>query len=530
MARTESREAIVEHGNAQNECEQVDFETAISLTGYGKFNYVLNMVAIPAVWSTLFDTTTMSYILPSAECDLNLSDLDKGILNAMVYGGMVLGAFFWGFLSDTLGRQKLLLTGYYLLTALIIASSFSQAFWILGVFKFVGGFVACGPYAIFMTYLAEFNSCHHRARAMMMIGIYSAMAFVAVPALAWLLIPQSWSWTFFGGYITYNSWRIFLLASATPSFVAGCCMWFLDESPKFLMSCGRMDEALDVFRRIYSINTGNPPETYPVKFLLKEKSGILISDVPNNRVLILLKLGMKQMKPFFHKPHVGKAALVFVIQFGGLWGTNTIRLWLPQLFAIMEEYFINNKSVSENATLCDMLASHTWTKVTSNETLTLTDAPCVPVQLGDTMYMYSIIVGVATAAFNLTGSSVINCLGKKKILVVGYVVSCCCVVAMYWCNSMEVMLLLASLTVGSGSMCSHALISVVVDLFPTSLRTMAVSLTMMVGRVGALSGNITFPVFLGVSCSVSFFLLGSITFICSALALLLPRTLGKALE
>jgi hypothetical protein len=45
----------------------------------------------------------------------------------------------------------------------------------------------------------------------------------------------------------------------------------------------------------------------------------------------------------------------------------------------MEEYFIINKSVSENATMCDMLASHTGPKVTFNETLTLADAPCVPV-------------------------------------------------------------------------------------------------------------------------------------------------------
>ena len=56
-------------------------------SGYGKFNYMLNLVAIPAAWSISFDTSTMSYILPSAECDLNLSNLDKGILNAMVYGG-----------------------------------------------------------------------------------------------------------------------------------------------------------------------------------------------------------------------------------------------------------------------------------------------------------------------------------------------------------------------------------------------------------------------------------------------------------
>jgi hypothetical protein len=35
------------------------------------------------------------------------------------------------------------------------------------------------------------------------------------------------------------------------------------------MSCGRRDEALSVFRKIYSINTGNPPESYPVSVLLE---------------------------------------------------------------------------------------------------------------------------------------------------------------------------------------------------------------------------------------------------------------------
>jgi hypothetical protein len=58
-----------------------------SNSGYGKFNYLLNLLAIPAASSTVFDISTMSYILPSAECDLNLSNLDKGILNAVVFGG-----------------------------------------------------------------------------------------------------------------------------------------------------------------------------------------------------------------------------------------------------------------------------------------------------------------------------------------------------------------------------------------------------------------------------------------------------------
>ena len=56
-------------------------------SGFGKYNYLLMLVTIPASWATVFDTTTMSYILPSAECDLLLSNLNKGVLNAMVYAG-----------------------------------------------------------------------------------------------------------------------------------------------------------------------------------------------------------------------------------------------------------------------------------------------------------------------------------------------------------------------------------------------------------------------------------------------------------
>jgi hypothetical protein len=57
-----------------------------------------------------------------------------------------------------------------------------------------------------------------------------------------------------------------------------------------------------------------------------------------------------------------------------------------------------------------------------------------------------------------------------SLAVAGYVLSCCCVVPMYWSSSMEGLLVLASLFVGSGSMCLNVLLSVVVDVFPTSLR------------------------------------------------------------
>lgn len=70
--------------------EPADFETAITASGLGKFNVILILVIIPAGFANVIETATMSYVLPVAQCDLNLSLGDKGTLNAITFAGKVL--------------------------------------------------------------------------------------------------------------------------------------------------------------------------------------------------------------------------------------------------------------------------------------------------------------------------------------------------------------------------------------------------------------------------------------------------------
>lgn len=67
--------------------QAADFETAITATGFGKFNVILIAVILPAAFSHVFETATMSYVLPVAQCDLSLSLQDKGTLNAITFAG-----------------------------------------------------------------------------------------------------------------------------------------------------------------------------------------------------------------------------------------------------------------------------------------------------------------------------------------------------------------------------------------------------------------------------------------------------------
>lgn len=95
-----------------------------------------------------------------------------------------------------------------------------------------------------------------------------------VAGLAWLIIPADIG--FETKYFVYNSWRIFLLICAFPSFIVAALLCFLPESPKFLLTQGKHEEALAIFKYIYHVNTGNDAEDFPVKHLIFEQEELTI--------------------------------------------------------------------------------------------------------------------------------------------------------------------------------------------------------------------------------------------------------------
>lgn len=70
-----------------NTITPIDFEEAIAATSYGKFNLLLMLIAMPCCMSCVYESACISYIIPTAECDLQLSLIGKGMLNAIVYAG-----------------------------------------------------------------------------------------------------------------------------------------------------------------------------------------------------------------------------------------------------------------------------------------------------------------------------------------------------------------------------------------------------------------------------------------------------------
>lgn len=64
----------------------------------------------------------------------------------------------------------------------------------------VSTFSMCGPFAVLMSYISEFHGTNHRSRVMMVIGMFFSLATISLPAIAWFIIPKSWTFNF-GNFI-----------------------------------------------------------------------------------------------------------------------------------------------------------------------------------------------------------------------------------------------------------------------------------------------------------------------------------------
>lgn len=65
--------------------------------------------------------------------------------------------------------------------------------------------------------------------------------------------------------------------------------------------------------------------------------------------------------------------------------------------------------------------------------------------------------------------------------------------------------------------------SVVVELFPTSVSAMAISLTLCAGRLGAICSNMAFGYFLDKQCEIPIFVSAGVILVGCVLCLLIPH-------
>jgi putative MFS transporter len=201
-------------------------------------------LALFAAGGPLLDGYILSSIgiaLVAAGPALNLSSAMEGLVGAGALVGMLFGGAASGFLTDRFGRQVMYTLDLGLIAAISIAQFFVTEGWMLLVARLLIGAVVAADYPMASSLLTEFAPRRYRgpflSGLVCMFFVGAAGAYFVGDAMMRLLGDDGWRW--------------FLASAAVPALVLLILRLGTPESPRWLVSRGRHDEAQAVLTKVY---------------------------------------------------------------------------------------------------------------------------------------------------------------------------------------------------------------------------------------------------------------------------------------
>uniref|UniRef100_A0A8C2WWG6 Synaptic vesicle glycoprotein 2Ca n=1 Tax=Cyclopterus lumpus TaxID=8103 RepID=A0A8C2WWG6_CYCLU len=243
------------------------YELIIQECGHGRFQWQLFLVLGLALMSDGVEVFVVGFVLPSAETDMCVPDSRSGWLGSVVYVGMMVGAFFWGGMSDKVGRRQCLLICMSTNGFFAFLSSFVQGYGLFLLCRLVAGFGIGGAVPIVFSFFAEVLSREKRGEHLSWLCMFWMIGEIYASAMAWAIIPH-YGWSFsMGSAYQFHSWRVFVVVCALPCVCAVVALTFMPESPRFYLEVGKHDEAWMILKQIHDTNMrarGQPEKVFTV--------------------------------------------------------------------------------------------------------------------------------------------------------------------------------------------------------------------------------------------------------------------------
>ena len=167
---------------------------------------------------------------------LRLTDAEIGATASAYLAGAVLGAFFFGWLTDRFGRKRLFFVTLGVYIAATAASALAQDFAVFALFRFLTGAGIGGEYTAINSALQELIPVHYRGRTDLAInGSFWLGALAGALGTTVLLEP--------GRFPPDVGWRLAFGIGAALGLGILLVRRVLPESPRWLLVHGRPQEA-----------------------------------------------------------------------------------------------------------------------------------------------------------------------------------------------------------------------------------------------------------------------------------------------
>ncbi|MDG6079264.1 MFS transporter [Erythrobacter litoralis] len=215
------------------------------------------IVAVATIGGLLFgyDSGAVNGTQGGLTAAFDLSPAQLGFTVGSLLIGCAFGAFFAGRLADVIGRKRVMIVSavLFVVGALIQGTTADHTFFVIA--RFAGGMAVGAASVLSPLYISEVAPANIRGRlttvqqVMIITGLTAAflvnyfLAAAAGDSLAEIGGTPAWRWMY--------------LAQAVPAAIFLVALFFIPESPRYLVSRGHSEDARKVLTRLFGTETAN---------------------------------------------------------------------------------------------------------------------------------------------------------------------------------------------------------------------------------------------------------------------------------
>lgn len=254
-----------------------------------------------------FDTGVISGALPYLKQNWQLADADIEWLTTSVLLGALAGAIFSGKLSDRIGRKRMIIVNAVIFTIGAAGSAAAHSLSFLVTMRIIIGIAIGITSYVAPMYIAEIAPARKRGGLVtlnqLMITVGILVSYITDYLLSNDSSPGCWRWMFVVGIV--------------PALILLLGMFFLPETPRWLMSRGRWEEGKKVLGLVE-----DPDMVEVTAATIRQEMELEAANKGN---------ALDVFKPWLRIPLIITVGIFFFQQFSGV---NTIIYYSPIIFKL----------------------------------------------------------------------------------------------------------------------------------------------------------------------------------------------------
>ena len=267
---------------------------------FSRWHTKARIVMGSATFFDAFNALSLAFALPVLIRLWHISSAEIGLLISVSYVGQLAGALLFSWMAEKFGRVRSATAAVTLMSVMNVGCALAGNFPALFVSRLIQGVGVGGEMPVAATYISELSKAHGRGKFFLLYELIFPVGLMATGQLGALLVPLL-------------GWQAIFWIGAVPGLFITLLVARLPESPRWLISKGRLAEAGAIVKQIEASASHRVEATVAAPLAVSTSERPRWSEV---------------LSPAYR----GRTLIVWTLWAAAYFVTNSMNNWMPSLY------------------------------------------------------------------------------------------------------------------------------------------------------------------------------------------------------